>query len=65
MPLCFCVRAMPKCEMEGAGSRRVKAGGEGSSSALTTHIQVPMVMAGGLEGENVVQCKGRMKKEDP
>lgn len=28
MPLYFSIRAMPKCEMEGEGSRRVKVGGE-------------------------------------
>lgn len=62
MPLYFAVRAMPKCELGGAGSGRVEVGGEGSSSALTAQIQVPMVMPGRWEGEKVVWCKGRMKK---
>lgn len=51
MPLHFSIRAMPKCEMEGAGSRRVKVGREGSSPALTAQVQVPMVMPWGWEGE--------------
>jgi len=43
-PLDFSIRPMPKREMEGVGSRRVKVGREGSSPSLTALIQVPMVM---------------------